>query len=122
MLKIAQMRNDVMSRFHNALYLGDVEERVRILEEVGQLSLAYILADSHGLAEDAARLKQRLENTEAQCLTHQMCTFSFHYNIQGLHELATDRCQRRCLCCCREREDDVEETVDADQVWEDEGK
>ena len=72
MLKIAQMRNDVMSRFHNALYLGDVEERVRILEEVGQLSLAYILADSHGLAEDAARLKQRLDSAEARCPTHQM--------------------------------------------------
>lgn len=28
MLKIAEMRNDVMSRFHNALYLGDVREQV----------------------------------------------------------------------------------------------
>ena len=61
MLKISQMRNDVMSRFHNALYLGDVEERVRILEEVGQLSLAYLLAESHGFTEDATRLKQRIK-------------------------------------------------------------
>ena len=36
MMKIAQRRNDNMSRFHNALYLGDVEERVSLLKEVGQ--------------------------------------------------------------------------------------
>ena len=36
MLKIAEMRNDVMGRFHNALYLGDIRERVKILEDAGQ--------------------------------------------------------------------------------------
>ena len=36
MLKIAEMRNDVMGRFHNALYLGDVRERLRILEDSGE--------------------------------------------------------------------------------------
>jgi hypothetical protein len=36
MLKIAEMQGDVMSRFHNALYLGDVEERVKILKETNQ--------------------------------------------------------------------------------------
>jgi coatomer protein complex subunit alpha (xenin) len=36
MLKIAELRNDPMSRFQNALYLGDVEERVRLLRDVGQ--------------------------------------------------------------------------------------
>jgi Coatomer WD associated region len=35
MLKIAEMRSDQMGRFHNALYLGDVRERFRILEESG---------------------------------------------------------------------------------------
>ena len=35
MLEIAQKRNDVMSRFHNALYIGNVEEKIRILAEVG---------------------------------------------------------------------------------------
>ena len=38
MLKIAQHRKNRMSRYHNALYLGDIEERVRVLEEVGQVS------------------------------------------------------------------------------------
>jgi coatomer subunit alpha len=61
MLKIAEMRKDVMGRFHNALMLGDAEERVRILEEVGQLSLAYMCAATHQLEEQAARLKELLE-------------------------------------------------------------
>jgi coatomer protein complex subunit alpha (xenin) len=44
MLKIAEYRNDIMGRFHNALYLGDVAERVKILEEVGQcMSLSQFL-------------------------------------------------------------------------------
>jgi len=30
MLKIAEMRGDAMSRFHNALFLGDAEERVKV--------------------------------------------------------------------------------------------
>jgi len=36
MLKIAEIRKDVMSRFHNSLYLGDVNERVQVLEGAGQ--------------------------------------------------------------------------------------
>ncbi len=38
MLKIAGRRNDVMSRYHNALLCGDVEERVKVLAECGQVS------------------------------------------------------------------------------------
>lgn len=59
MLKIAEMRKDTMSRFHNALYLGNVEERVDVLERTaGQSGLAYLLAASHGLTDQAERLKQ----------------------------------------------------------------
>ena len=36
MLKISELRNDPISSFQNAIYLGDVEERVRLLEQVGQ--------------------------------------------------------------------------------------
>jgi coatomer protein complex subunit alpha (xenin) len=36
MAKIAEMRGDHMSRFHNALYLDDVPTRVRVLSDVGQ--------------------------------------------------------------------------------------
>ncbi|CAG8542349.1 5895_t:CDS:10, partial [Diversispora eburnea] len=53
MLKIAELRNDNMSRFHNSLFLGDVEERIRLLKEVGQLPLAYLTAHTHGLTEEA---------------------------------------------------------------------
>ena len=60
MLKIAQHRKNRMSRYHNALYLGDVEERVRVLEEVGQIALAYVTAATNGLVEDSERLAKIL--------------------------------------------------------------
>ncbi|PKA61099.1 Coatomer subunit alpha-1 [Apostasia shenzhenica] len=60
MLRIAEMKNDVMGQFHNAMYLGDVQERVKILENVGHLPLAYITASTHGLAEAAERLATEL--------------------------------------------------------------
>ena len=60
MLKISEMRGDVMSRFQNAMYLGDAEERTKVLEATGQLSLAYLSAATHGLAEDAERIKALL--------------------------------------------------------------
>jgi len=60
MLKIAEMRGDVMGRFHNAMYLGDVREQVRILEESGQLPLAYVAAANHGLEGEAQRLLEML--------------------------------------------------------------
>jgi len=53
MLKIAEMRNDPLSRFHNALYLGDVEEQLKILKDVGQYGLAYALAKTMGYEEEA---------------------------------------------------------------------
>lgn len=65
MVKLAEMRNDVMGRFHNALYLGNVEERVRILEESGHVPLAYVTAATHGLAEAAERLAAELQQREA---------------------------------------------------------
>jgi hypothetical protein len=35
MQKIADARGDPMSRFHNALYAGDVEGRISVLRDVG---------------------------------------------------------------------------------------
>ncbi|GAA0140874.1 vesicle coat protein [Lithospermum erythrorhizon] len=60
MMKIAEVKNDVMGQFHDALYLGDVEERVIILENAGHLPLAYITASTHGLQEAADRLAEKL--------------------------------------------------------------
>jgi coatomer protein complex subunit alpha (xenin) len=53
MLKIAEIRSDVMGRFHNTLYLGDVADRVELLRGAGQPALAYLAARVHGLTEQA---------------------------------------------------------------------
>lgn len=60
MMKIAEMYNDVMGRFQSALFLGDVRERVKVLEESGQIPLAYVAAKTHGLVDEAERLREGL--------------------------------------------------------------
>jgi len=60
MLRIAEVKNDVMGQFHNALYLGDVRERVKILENAGHLPLAYAAAKVHGLEDVVERLAAEL--------------------------------------------------------------
>ncbi|KAL6527457.1 hypothetical protein OROGR_016547 [Orobanche gracilis] len=60
MMKIAEKENDVMGQFHDALYLGDVRERIKILENVGHLPLAYITASVHGLRDVDERLSAKL--------------------------------------------------------------
>mmetsp|Transcript_20482 Transcript_20482/g.45185 ORF Transcript_20482/g.45185 Transcript_20482/m.45185 type:complete len:1235 (-) Transcript_20482:65-3769(-) len=64
MLKIAEMRNDIMSRFHNALMLGNVEERVKIMAEMGQVPLAAIMAKAHNLTEYIPKLEEQLEGSD----------------------------------------------------------
>eukprot|EP01033_Poteriospumella_lacustris_P007250 gene7250-5216_t len=49
MLKIAELRKDVMSVVHNSLYLGEVEQRVQVLEATGLTALAIVLAANHGI-------------------------------------------------------------------------
>lgn len=58
MLHIATLRKDLMGRFHNALYLGDVGERVNVLREANQMGLAYLTAKAHGLEETAAEIAE----------------------------------------------------------------
>jgi coatomer protein complex subunit alpha (xenin) len=62
MEKFAEKRADPIAVFHNALYLGDIPTRIKTLEMTGQLPLAYLTAKTHGLAEDAERIKSRLES------------------------------------------------------------
>lgn len=64
MLKISQMRNDIMGRYHNALLLGDAAERVSVLEASGNLPLAYMCAKLHGLVDDAERIKVAIETNK----------------------------------------------------------
>ncbi len=53
-----------MSRFQNALFLGDVQERVRILAEIGQHHLAYLTALAHNLEDLALPLKEALNKKD----------------------------------------------------------
>ena len=46
-----EVRNGSVRRFHNALMLGQVEERVRIMAEMGQVPLAALTAKAHQLKE-----------------------------------------------------------------------
>ncbi|KAI9497530.1 coatomer protein alpha subunit [Zychaea mexicana] len=65
MLKIAELREDPMSRFQNALYLGDYPERARLLKDVDQLPLAYLTAKSRGLTEEAEAILAAAGKTES---------------------------------------------------------
>jgi coatomer protein complex subunit alpha (xenin) len=56
MAKIAEHRGDMTSRFQNALYLGDVENRIEMFKELDLYPLAYMTAKSHGLEEEAASI------------------------------------------------------------------
>ena len=60
---IAEVRKDVSSQYHNALYTGDVVERVRVLRAVGQDSLAYLTAATHGLSEESAAIADALSTS-----------------------------------------------------------
>ena len=61
MAKIAEIRKDVSSQYHNVLYTGDVTERVKILKGVGQETLAYLTAATHGLDQEAEVLGESLK-------------------------------------------------------------
>lgn len=62
MLKIAQAHGDTMGCFQNSLYLGDMAERVGILEGAGHDMLALLAATNHGLDEQAVSIGERLES------------------------------------------------------------
>lgn len=58
MIKIAEIRKDTSAQYEGALFLGDVAERVKILRQCGQESLAYLTARTHGLTEEAEQLAE----------------------------------------------------------------
>ena len=83
---LAEVRKDVSSQYQNALFVGDVQERVKILKSVGQGkctvnriiniiisyplyctvlycsdSLAYLTAATHGLSDDCDSLAETLQ-------------------------------------------------------------
>ncbi|KRY66160.1 Coatomer subunit alpha, partial [Trichinella pseudospiralis] len=56
MMKIAEIRKDLCGQFEVALLLGDVRERVRILNANGMQMLAFCTAKTHGLETEAAEI------------------------------------------------------------------
>lgn len=92
MLKIANMRGDIMGRYHNALLLGDAAERVQVLEESGNLPLAYISAVSHGLTDAAERIKIAIETNKGSVeglSKLSFCLFSFFEGCCCSHKIYT---------------------------------
>jgi len=65
MMKIAEIRKDTSGQFQNSLYLGDVEERVKILSGCGQTSLAFLTAATHGLTEQAEKIKETVDTEKS---------------------------------------------------------
>lgn len=58
MAVIAERRNDPLSRFQNALYLGDADQRVQVLRDAGMDALAYATAKSNGQLDLAAQIAE----------------------------------------------------------------
>ena len=66
MAKIAESRGDYTSRFQNALYLGDVQDRIQIFKEIDLYPLAYMTAKAHGLIEECESILEATNLTEDQ--------------------------------------------------------
>lgn len=64
MLKIAERRKDSQARLNNALLLGDVEERIRVLASVGQLPLAALIAKVYKLDDISKALDDAVEGLD----------------------------------------------------------
>ena len=66
MAKIAEHRGDFVSRFQNALYLGDVESRIQMFKEIDLYPLAYLTAKTHGLTEECESILEASGLSEDQ--------------------------------------------------------
>eukprot|EP00118_Oscarella_pearsei_P025090 m.307483 g.307483 ORF g.307483 m.307483 type:complete len:1228 (+) comp42345_c0_seq1:35-3718(+) len=70
MVKIAEIRKDTCSHFHNALFVGDVKERIRILRASGQTALAYLTAVTHGLEAEVEEIREAMSDEELKIAVH----------------------------------------------------
>ncbi|KAJ4319407.1 hypothetical protein N0V84_006389 [Fusarium piperis] len=64
MAKIAEHRGDFTSRFQNAVYLGEVEDRIQMFKEIDLYPLAYMTAKSNGLEEECQAILEATGLTE----------------------------------------------------------
>ncbi|KAI9874172.1 MAG: hypothetical protein M1830_010106 [Pleopsidium flavum] len=66
MAKIAEHRGDFTSRFQNALYLGDVDNRIQMFQDIDLYPLAYMTAKAHGRTEECEVILEANGMTEEQ--------------------------------------------------------
>ncbi|KAF1942447.1 Coatomer, alpha subunit [Clathrospora elynae] len=66
MAKIAEHRGDMTARFQNALYLGDVQNRIEMFQELDLYPLAYATAKAHGLDDQAQSILEAAGVSEEQ--------------------------------------------------------
>ncbi|KAK7747780.1 hypothetical protein SLS62_008816 [Diatrype stigma] len=66
MAKIAEHRGDFTARFQNALYLGEVEDRIQMFKDIDLYPLAYLTAKAHGLEEECQSILEATGLTEDQ--------------------------------------------------------
>ncbi|KAJ5079003.1 coatomer subunit alpha [Anaeramoeba ignava] len=59
--KIAEMKDDLLSHFQAALFLGSPEERIKTLVKSNQLNYAYLTAKTYGLTEEAEKIQALIE-------------------------------------------------------------
>ncbi|CAG8951702.1 hypothetical protein HYFRA_00005502 [Hymenoscyphus fraxineus] len=66
MAKIAEHRGEFTARFQNALYLGDVTDRIQMFKEIDLYPLAFMTAKSHGLEDECESILEATGLTEEQ--------------------------------------------------------
>ncbi|KAK3009080.1 hypothetical protein RJ639_013637 [Escallonia herrerae] len=94
MMKIAETQNDIMGQFHNALYLGNIQERVKVLENAGHVPLAYITASVHGLHDVAGRLAAELGDSIPSLPEGRRCNRMRRAYFHGLVDAQKDLCRK----------------------------
>lgn len=66
MEKIAEHRGDMVSRFQNALYIGDIESRINMYKDIDLYPLAYMTAKAHGMEDECQEILEASGMTEDQ--------------------------------------------------------
>ncbi|KAI9815167.1 MAG: hypothetical protein M1832_005569 [Thelocarpon impressellum] len=66
MAKIAEHRGDFTSQFQNALYIGDVDNRIQMFKDIDLYPLAYMTSKSHGQTEECESILEASGLTEDQ--------------------------------------------------------
>ena len=69
MAQISTQLDDPILKYNSALLTQNVEERVKVLIETGQIPLAYLTARSHNLTEMAEFIEQEMQdNSSYDCM------------------------------------------------------